>query len=120
MEPTVHDVPEASRYEIRVAGELAGFAEYRLRPGILAATHTEVDPAFQGQGLAGRLVREMLADVRERSLALHPYCPLVHRTIRKDLVSYLDLVPAEDRARFRLPATAEEPASEEGPPPPAP
>lgn len=117
MEPIVQDAPEVSRYEIRVGDELAGFAEYRLRGGVLAATHTEVDPAFQGQGLAGRLVREMLADVRERSLGLHPYCPLVHSTIRKDLASYLDLVPAADRPRFRLPTSADEPASEEGPPP---
>ena len=117
MEPTVRDVPEASRYEIRLGDELVGVAEYRLRDGVLAATHTEVDPAVRGQGLAGRLVREMLADVRERSLGLHPYCSLVHRTIRQDLASYLDLVPAQDRRRFRLPATPEQPASEEGPPP---
>ncbi len=44
-EPTVVDVPEESRFEIRVDGRLAGFAEYRTKPdrahpGLLVFTHT--------------------------------------------------------------------------------
>jgi uncharacterized protein len=49
---TVHDNPELSRYEVRDGGELAGFSEYRLTSGTIAFTHTEVDPAFRGRGLA--------------------------------------------------------------------
>ncbi|GAA4523938.1 GNAT family N-acetyltransferase [Brachybacterium paraconglomeratum] len=116
MDTVVIDVPEESRYEIRVDGTTAGFAEYRLRGDILAVLHTEVDEAYQGQGLAGRLVRDMLADLRERGLQLHPYCPLVHRLVRKNLSAYLDLVPESARKAFRLPLTAEEPATEDGPP----
>jgi hypothetical protein len=33
----VLDVPERFRFEIRVDGELAGFSEYRRRPGLHAA-----------------------------------------------------------------------------------
>lgn len=116
MDTVVIDSPENSRYEIRVDGNTAGFAEYRQQGEVLAVLHTEVDAAYQGQGLAGRLVRDMLADLRERGLQLHPYCPLLHRLIRKNLADYLDLVPQSARKAFRLPPTAEEPATEDGPP----
>lgn len=116
MDTVVIDSPENSRYEIRVDGTTAGFVDYRVRGTILSAVHTEVEAAYQGQGLAGRLVRDMLTDLRERGLQLHPYCPLVHRMIRKDLSAYLDLVPHDARERFRLPATTDEPATEDGPP----
>lgn len=116
MDTAVIDSPENSRYELRADGALAGFADYRLRGEVIAVLHTEVDEAYQGQGLGGRLVREMLADIGERGLQLHPYCPLVHRTIRRDPEAYLDLVPESARERFRLPRTADEPATEDGPP----
>lgn len=117
MVTIVQDRPDEERYEIRVDGQLAGFAAYRLSRDVISVLHTEIDPAFQGQGLAGQLVRDMLADIASRELGLYPFCPLVHRVIRKDLAAYLQLVPENARERFRLPATADEPASEDGPPP---
>ena len=45
----VADAPENSRYEARIGGELAGFADYVLREGRIVFTHTEVDDAFEGQ-----------------------------------------------------------------------
>ena len=101
MTTTVADVPEASRYEIHVDGELAGFAEYRLEEGLIAFTHTEVDDAFEGQGLAGELVTFALGDARARGLAVHPFCPYVRSFIAKH-PEHLDLVPEADRARFDL------------------
>src|SRR5918993_3611330 len=47
----VIDVPDDHRYEIRVAGELAGFAVYHRRGGRAYFVHTEVDPRFEGRGL---------------------------------------------------------------------
>ena len=64
----VLDVPEHSRFEVRVDGELAGFAEYRRRPGLIAFTHTLIDPRFEGQGLASRLVQTALSDARAAGL----------------------------------------------------
>jgi predicted GNAT family acetyltransferase len=43
------------RYEVRVGGRLAGFAEYRALPGHLVFTHTVVLPEFEGRGVGGRL-----------------------------------------------------------------
>ena len=52
------------RYEARVGGELAGFAEYQLAEGIVVFTHTEVDDRFEGQGVGSALARAALDDVR--------------------------------------------------------
>ena len=41
-EALVVDVPERSRFEIRVGEEVAGFTEYRRRPELIAIVrHTE-------------------------------------------------------------------------------
>jgi len=63
-EINVADAPENSRYEARIGGELAGFADYVLREGRIVFTHTEVDDAFEGQGVGSALARGALDDVR--------------------------------------------------------
>ncbi len=104
MSVTVRDNPDQHRYEILVDDQLAGFGDYKLSPGRIAFTHTEVDDAFAGQGLAGQLVADELADARRRGLAVLPFCPYVRKVIARSPEQYLDLVPAEDRSRFTLPA----------------
>ncbi|WP_217178593.1 GNAT family N-acetyltransferase [Streptomyces sp. AC495_CC817] len=68
---------EASRYEITVDGGLAGFAEFDRRPGAIRFIHTEVDPAFQGRGLAGILAKDALADAASSGDAIVPLCPYI-------------------------------------------
>jgi predicted GNAT family acetyltransferase len=68
---------DTSRYEIRSDDVLAGFAEFELRPGAVRFTHTEVDPAFQGQGLAGKLAAYALADAASSDHAIVPLCPYI-------------------------------------------
>ena len=75
---TVANNADLNRYEITVDGKLAGFAEYMLNPALITFTHTEIDPAFEGQGLGSQLVRFALDDVRaggERKVL--PLCPFV-------------------------------------------
>jgi len=103
MSAAVTDNRAQSRYEVHDDGQLAGFAEYRLRPRAIAFTHTETDPAFAGRGLAGRLVREALDDARRRGLTVLPFCRYVRSFIATH-GEYVDLVRAEDRVRFGLPA----------------
>ncbi|WP_256837717.1 GNAT family N-acetyltransferase [Ornithinimicrobium faecis] len=103
MSPTVRDNPEKNRYEIYVDDELAGFGDYKLSQGRIAFTHTEVGKEFSGRGLARKLVADELADARERGLGVLPFCPYVLQVIAKNPDKYLDLVPAEQRARFKLP-----------------
>jgi predicted GNAT family acetyltransferase len=102
---TVVDVPERSRFEIRVDGDVAGFAEYRRRPRLIAFIHTLIDPRFEGRGLASQLVRTALSDARSDGLSVLPFCPFV-RSYIADHTEYLDLVPEDMRDRFELPAHA--------------
>jgi uncharacterized protein len=104
MAETVTDHDAEQRYELAVDGELAAIVEYTLRPGVIALDHTETRPGFEGRGIAGRLVRAVLADVRARGLSVLPFCPYVNETIRRHPDEYLDLVPADRRERFDLPA----------------
>jgi uncharacterized protein len=102
-EPAVADNPAASRFELHVGPELAGFVQYQLRPGdgVISLVHTEVEPAFQGAHLATRLARFSLDDARSRGLAVLPYCPYIASWIKKH-PEYADLVPADRRAEFSL------------------
>ncbi|TQS30377.1 GNAT family N-acetyltransferase [Microbispora sp. KK1-11] len=101
-EPQVADNPEASRFEITVDGALAGFADYRLNGPRISFTHTEIDPAFEGRGLGSTLVRAALDAARDAGLSVLPFCPFVQRYIKRHPDDYLDLVPADQRARFSL------------------
>jgi uncharacterized protein len=107
MTTEVRDNTDRSRFEIFDDGELAGFSDYQLGTDMIAITHTEVDDAFSGRGLAKVLVTDMLDQVRGRELAVRPFCTYVRRTIERDTAQYLDLVRPEDRARFDLPDEAE-------------
>ena len=101
----VADVPDRSRFEIRVDGEVAGFTEYRRRPGLIAFIHTLTDPRFEGRGLASELVRTALSEARSHGLSVLPFCPFVRAYIAGH-TEYLDLVPEDMRATFDLPAHA--------------
>jgi uncharacterized protein len=99
--PVVTDDPERSRYELRVAGELAGFLTYKRRGEQISLIHTEVEPAFQGMGLATHLARFSLDDARSHGVSVLPFCPYVNSWIRKHQ-GYEDLVPEDRRAEFGL------------------
>ncbi len=75
-EPTIVDARDASRYEARVDGEIAGWVDYRRLRGRIAAIHTEVLPAFAGRGIARRLVRRVIDDARAEGIGVTPICPL--------------------------------------------
>ena len=99
--PAVTDNPAASRYEMHVGAELAGFIDYRLRDTAISLLHTEIEPAFQGAHLATHLARYALDDARERGLTVLPYCPYVASWIKKH-PEYAELVPQDRRAGFGL------------------
>jgi len=88
-QPTVRDMPEQHCYEISVGDRPAGFVAYVDRPGGEGGghrrvfTHTEIDPAFEGQGLAGVLVQGALADVRASGRRVVPVCPYVAAYVKR-------------------------------------
>ncbi|MGZ8745406.1 MAG: GNAT family N-acetyltransferase, partial [Nocardioides sp.] len=52
------------RYEARVDGVLAGFAEFELTEHAVVFTHTAVEDAFEGHGVGSTLARFVLDDAR--------------------------------------------------------
>lgn len=78
---SVSDNAEQSRYEVRLDGELGGFAEYVLADGVITFTHTEV--AIEGKGLGSKLVRHALDEVRAKGLTVVPQCPFVRGYLEK-------------------------------------
>jgi predicted GNAT family acetyltransferase len=101
MDLQVADDPDQERFEIRADGELAGIVQYHLRGNEIAFTHTETGDRFRGQGIGSFLVRSTLDAVRQRNLAVLPYCPFVNRWMIEHH-EYADLVPDDRRPQFGL------------------
>jgi uncharacterized protein len=98
LEPTVVNVPEASRYELRDGERMIGELAYRRRNGRMALIHTEVDEALERRGLGSRLVAAALDDSRREGLEVVPLCPFVEAFIERH-PEYQDLVAADYRER---------------------
>ncbi|GAB3740741.1 GNAT family N-acetyltransferase [Microlunatus parietis] len=81
--PVVERVDAQHRYEISVDGARAGLTEYRDHGGQRIFFHTEVDEAYAGQGLAGQLVQQALADTRAAGLRVVPVCTYVARYVKR-------------------------------------
>jgi predicted GNAT family acetyltransferase len=77
MTTAVRDVPEASRYEIVVDGTVAGIVSYRTEGDVRDLVHTEIDDAFEGQGIGGKLAAGVLDDIRARGLQAKLTCPFL-------------------------------------------
>ena len=91
MEPTVQNVPDAGRYEIRDGDRLLGVAAYERRGERIVFTHTEVDPDAGEDGLGSRLVRAALDDVRSQGGTVVARCPFVRGWIERH-PEYQDLL----------------------------
>ncbi|GAA1477605.1 GNAT family N-acetyltransferase [Nocardioides aestuarii] len=77
MSVEVSDNPDRQRFEVRLDGEIVGFAAYQKTDELVVFTHTEVDSNLEGRGIGGQLVRAALDHIREQGLAVLPICPFV-------------------------------------------
>ncbi len=73
----VVDNREGERYELWVGGDRAGLATYHRYGSRVAILHTEVEEAFEGRGLGGRLAGEVLADIRGEGGTVTAICPFI-------------------------------------------
>lgn len=64
------------QYELVTEGAVA-FAHYREEGGAIVFDHTVVPKELEGRGIAGRLVKAAIADVRSRGLKVVPVCSFV-------------------------------------------
>ncbi|MFL5907789.1 MAG: GNAT family N-acetyltransferase [Solirubrobacterales bacterium] len=100
----VVDAPGQERFEIWAERDTIGFTTYKRRGRLIAFIHTEVEPEYEGEGVASQLISGALDAAREQGLAVLPFCPFVRGYIAKHPDEYLDLVPKDLREHFELAA----------------
>jgi uncharacterized protein len=91
LEIQVSDKRNRHRYETYVGDHLAAFATYQEVPDGLIFLHTETEPGYEGRGVASRLARAALDDVRARGLLITARCPFIAAYIDRH-PEYADLV----------------------------
>jgi predicted GNAT family acetyltransferase len=70
----VHD-EAGSRYLGRIGNEAVGVITYHLDGNTVVVTHTGTEPRWRGRGVAGRLTRFALDDIRASGRQVRPVCP---------------------------------------------
>ena len=91
-EISVVDAKERSRYEALDAdGNLMGFVDYKLHPGLIIFRHAETLPDFRGRGVAGTIATQSLDDARTQGLRVTPACPF-YQDFLEQHTEYADLV----------------------------
>ncbi|MEO8217965.1 MAG: GNAT family N-acetyltransferase [Acidobacteriota bacterium] len=87
------DNKDANRWEAHVGNDLA-VANYRRGEGRITFTHTEVPAQFEGQGVAGKLVKAALDQAKDEGLEVIPRCSFVKGYIERH-AEYQPLVANE-------------------------
>lgn len=82
-DPTVVDVADASRFELLLAGERVGLADYSLDGDVITVPHVETDPEHQGKGFAAVLMAGVLESVRSSGRTIRPLCPYADAYMRR-------------------------------------
>ncbi|STZ76410.1 GNAT family N-acetyltransferase [Bergeriella denitrificans] len=72
--PTLRHQPEISAFILTDHNKEAGRLDYRLADNVMNIVHTEVNPAYQGQGLARKLVEAALAEADAQGLDIRADC----------------------------------------------
>ena len=81
-EADIRDNPDAKRYELPIGDQIA-VVTYNLSEPNLMITETLVPQALEGQGIATRLARHVIADARARGLLILPVCPFFSAYFQK-------------------------------------
>jgi len=87
---SVQDNEATHQFELIVDGHTA-LAAYRLKPGVITFTHTEVPKELGGRGIGSQLAKGALDLVRARGLKVVPLCPFIKAYIEKH-PEYQDLL----------------------------
>lgn len=91
-EITVARNPDESRWEAHLDGELASFVRYQVADDVITLHHTETLDGFGGKGVASKLARGTLDQIRaEGNLRVRALCPFIAGWIEKH-PDYQDLL----------------------------
>ena len=99
-EAPIRDDREARRYVLDIDGQSA-VVIYNEAGGGLLITETLVPQALEGQGIASRMARFVLEDIRARGLLVLPTCPFFAGYLKKH-PEYAELVHPGYRAALGL------------------
>ena len=72
-----------------------GIAEIEDADGRWIITHTKVDPAYGGQGIARRLIEEIIAEARSRGKKIAPLCSYAEKMMHRS-ATYADVLADVD------------------------
>lgn len=100
LDPDIRDNEEARRYELTVDGETA-MVIYNPVAGGRLITETLVPVALEGRGIASRMARHVLADLKAKGLVILPTCPFFSGYLKKH-PEYADQVHPTYRAMLGL------------------
>ncbi len=81
-----HDTDTGGKYVAELKGESAtGYLEWEPRgENVRVATHTVVPRAIGGRGVAGELVKRLIADARDQGFKIAPQCSYVAAKFEKN------------------------------------
>ncbi|HEU5144763.1 MAG TPA: GNAT family N-acetyltransferase [Dermatophilaceae bacterium] len=98
-----HHADEESQFELRDGDAVVGKARYAPSGDGTGRVffHTEVDDAYSGQGLAGRLVAAALDETVADGLRIVPVCPFVATYVKRhpEYAAHVDEPTGDHRTR---------------------
>ncbi|WP_242912411.1 GNAT family N-acetyltransferase [Brevundimonas pishanensis] len=91
LDINIIDNDNLHRYELEIDGQLA-YVEYNNVAGGRLVSKTLVPPELEGRGIASRLAKHVLQDIRDKGLKILPTCTFFAAYIQKHPDEYRDLV----------------------------
>lgn len=91
----------AKRLTLQSAGQAVAFVDYYLFGRVAIVTHTEVDPAHEGNGHGSVMAQQALDHFRKQKWHVVPVCGFFAEQIRRR-PEYLDLLTPHCRRIFGL------------------
>ena len=83
---------ERRRREEEEGESCIGYAVIEERGGRWVIPHTEVDPAYGGQGIARRLIEEIIAAARREGRKIVPVCSYAAKMMLQRKDAYRDVL----------------------------
>lgn len=71
------------QYEMALLGDDIARVTYTLTGDVLTLLHTEVPPAYKGQGIADKLTHDVFAEAQAHGWKIAPSCPFAALYVRR-------------------------------------